>query len=57
MGTYNIDWHSHHTMDINIPPALVGVQVNMYGVSGGGTSYTGIKHYRKRMSDHLHKEI
>lgn len=54
--TYQIDWHwfsawdnGYHTVQVNIPPALVGAQVWLYGDTGGGTSYTGIKHYRHRL--------
>ena len=57
MAIYNIEWHwfdafgnGYNTIDVNIPPAWVGVQVNLHGHSGGGTSYTGIKHYRRRLS-------
>ena len=55
MATYQIEWHWFNasnggaTLDINIPPALVGVQVSFYGISGGGLHRAGIKHYRKRL--------
>lgn len=42
--------NGYHTVDVNIPPAWVGAQVSLHGHSGGGTSYTGIKQYRKRLS-------
>jgi hypothetical protein len=51
-------WHSfnawgngYHTIDVNIPPAWVSAEVSLYGQSGGGTNYTGIKGYRKRLSN------
>lgn len=56
MGTYQIDWHwftawgnGYSTVDVNIPPAWIGAQVGLHGHSGGGTSFTGIKHYRRRL--------
>jgi hypothetical protein len=64
MGIYQIDWHwrygfgnGYTTVDINIPPATVGVQVNLHGKSGGGTGYTGIKHYRRRLSSGQDQDI
>jgi hypothetical protein len=58
LAVVEIDWHSfsgsgngYATVDINIPPASVGVQTFLYGQSGGGTNYTGIKHYRQRQPD------
>ena len=56
MAVYQIDWHwftawdnGYHTVEVNIPPATVGVQAALYGQSGGGTSFAGIKHYRRRL--------
>jgi hypothetical protein len=56
MATYRIDWHffdgwgnGYHTVDVNIPPAQIVAQVNLHGHTGGGTSYVGIKSYRKRL--------
>jgi hypothetical protein len=64
MGIYQIVWHwfnagdnGYHTVDINIPPALVGVQVNMHGANLRGTGYTGIKHYRKRLASGMDQDI
>ena len=63
MATTQIDWqwftaggNGYNTIDINIPPAWVGVQVSLHGHSGGGTSYTGIKHYRRRLSSGVDEE-
>lgn len=40
----------YHTIDVNIPPANVMVTTALHGQSGGGTSYAGIKHFRRRLS-------
>jgi hypothetical protein len=40
----------YHTVDVNIDPSWVYATVCMHGFSGGGTGYTGISHYRKRLS-------
>jgi len=37
------------TIDVNIAPAWIFATVCLHGTSGGGTSYAGIKHYRKRL--------
>ena len=59
MATYQIGWFwldfagrdgGVRTLDINIPPAWVGVEVNLYGTSGVGAFLTGIKQYRRRLS-------
>ena len=42
--------NAYHTIDVNIAPAWVYATVCLHGTTGGGTSYTGIKHYRKRLS-------
>jgi hypothetical protein len=56
MAIIQTDWHwftgsgnGYTTIDINIPPAWIGAQVNLHGQYGGGTNYTGIKHYRQRL--------
>src|SRR5262245_19406923 len=38
------------TIDVNIAPAWIYATVCLHGTSGEGTSYAGIKHYRKRLS-------
>ena len=58
MATYKIEWHwftgsgnRYTTIDVNIPPAWIGAQVSLHGHGGdGGTCYTGIKQYRRRLS-------
>lgn len=69
MSTYKIDWfwfpawgEGYQTIDVNIPPALVGVQVSMHGCADVGasdwerqtltvpTAYAGIKHFRRRLN-------
>ena len=64
MAVVQIDWHwfaawgnGYQTVDINIPPSNVGVQTSLYGQSGGGTNYTGIKHYRQHQPDGSDKDI
>jgi hypothetical protein len=49
------DWHwfkgfggGYHTVQVNIAPARVTASVALYGDSGEGASYAGIKHYRQR---------
>jgi hypothetical protein len=58
MSVSEIDWHwftgfgnGYTTMQINIPPALIGAQIALYGTTGGGTQYAGIRHFRRRLSD------
>jgi hypothetical protein len=57
MAVVNIEGHwfsaggnGYNTIDVNIAPAWVYATVCLHGTSGGGTSYAGIKHYRKRLS-------
>ena len=64
MAVYQIDWHwftawdnGYHTVEVNIPPATVGVQTALYGQSGGGTSFAGIKHYRRRLGSGADQDI
>ena len=64
MAIYEINWNwftgwnnGYTTVQVNIPPALVGAQVALYGQSGGGTNYTGIKHYRKRLPSGADQDI
>ena len=54
---YGTDWHSFsawgnasHTIDVNIAPAWIAAEVCLRGTSGEGTSITGIKEYRRRLS-------
>jgi hypothetical protein len=55
--TYQIDWHwfqgwgnGYSTIDVNIPPDWIGAQISLHGNLGEGTTYAGIKHYRRRLS-------
>src|SRR5690348_7566866 len=64
MTVTSIEWHGftagnngYHTVDVNLPPAWVGAQTWLYGTSGGGTTYTGIKHYRKRQDNGEDQDI
>jgi hypothetical protein len=64
MGTYRISWHGFYgvgngysTVDINIPPATVGVQVSLYGKFGSTEGYAGIKHFRKRLSSGQDEDV
>jgi hypothetical protein len=64
MAVVEIDWHyfsgsgnGYTTVDVNIPPSRVVVETFLYGQSGGGTNYTGIKHYRQRQSDGSDRDI
>ena len=56
MAVVNIEGHwfsaggnGYNTIDVNIAPAWVYATVCLYGTSGGGTSFTGIRSYRKRL--------
>ena len=57
MGIYQTDWHwiwasgdGYHSVEVNLPPAWIAAEVSVHGDSGGGTHYTGIRKYRKRLS-------
>jgi hypothetical protein len=55
VGIYQTDchwftaWDGYHTVDVNLSPATVMVTTALHGQSGGGSSYAGIKHYRRRL--------
>lgn len=55
MAVVGIQWHwwsgynSSQTLEINIPPALVGAQVALRGVIGDGLHFAGIKGFRRRL--------
>ncbi len=64
MTVTRIEWHwftgwdnGYHTVDVNLPPAWVGAQAWLHGASGGGTSYAGIKHYRKRLDSGQDQDV
>jgi hypothetical protein len=58
------DWHTfnawgnqYYTVQVNIPPANVSAETALYGQSGGGTNYTGIIGYRRRLSNGSDQDI
>ncbi|MEU7837756.1 hypothetical protein AB0L53_50610 [Nonomuraea sp. NPDC052129] len=64
MAVTRIDWHwfsawgnGYHTVDVNLPPALVGTSVSLYGATGGGTQYAGIKHFRRRLDSGADQDV
>jgi hypothetical protein len=64
MAVNQIDWHwfsasgnGYHTIDVNIPPARVGVTVGLHGATGGGTQYTGVSHYRRRLDSGADQDV
>jgi hypothetical protein len=64
MAVTGIDWHwlwgfgnTYNTVDINIVPAVAGASVSLNGTTGGGTQYTGIKHYRRRLDSGSDQDI
>jgi len=48
--------NGYNTIDVNIAPAWVFATVCLNGTSGGGTSYVGIKHYRKRLDSGIDED-
>lgn len=48
---------SYHTIQVNVAPAPIMSSVALHGVSGGGTSYAGITHYRRRHADGRDEDI
>lgn len=64
MTVKSIDWHwftawgnGYHTIQVNIVPDTVGAQASLYGASGEGTQFAGIRHYRKRLSNGEDQDI
>jgi hypothetical protein len=54
MGVVGIQWfnawgygNGYHTVDVNVGPATLGAAIALCGHTGGGTSFAGIKSYRK----------
>jgi hypothetical protein len=43
--------NGYSTTEFDLPPATVGAAITLYGQSGGGTNYTGIKGFRRRLPD------
>jgi len=42
---------AERTVDVNLPPTQVYAQTWLYGTTGSGTQYTGIKAFRRRRPD------
>jgi len=64
MAVTRIDWHwftawgnGYNTIQVNIAPATLGAQTALYGQSGGGTNYTGIKHFRRRLNNGSDQDV
>jgi len=64
MAITSVQWNwfsgsgnGYHTVDVNIPPDTVIVQATLFGTTGGGTQYAGIKHLRKRMPDGSDQDV
>jgi hypothetical protein len=64
MAVTRIDWHwftawgnGYNTIQVNMAPATLGAQTALYGQSGGGTNYTGIKHFRRRLSNGSDQDV
>ena len=60
MSVTEIDWlwftgfdNTYQTIDVNMSPDLIGAQISLHGVAGGGLAYVGIKHYRQRLPSSL----
>lgn len=60
MAVVGIQWfiasgygNGYHTVDVNVGPATLGAAVALYGTSGGGTSFAGIKSYRKSSGENV----
>ena len=58
MSINQTDWHwfwgygnTYNTIQVNIPPANIGAEISLYGTTGGGTQYVGIRHYRRRLAN------
>jgi len=56
MGIFRTDWHwfegwgnGYHTIDVDLPPNFIGAEIQLHGKSGGGTIYSGIKSFRRRL--------
>jgi len=43
--------NGYHTIDVNVGPGNISASIALYGTSGGGTQYAGIKSYRKSSGD------
>ena len=64
MAITSVQWNwfsgwgnGYHTIDVNIAPDTVIAQSTLYGATGSGTQYTGIKHYRKRLPTGADQDI
>jgi hypothetical protein len=47
---FNAWGNAYHTIEVNLPPDWYGAQASLHGTQGGGTSYTGVVSYRKRLA-------
>ena len=43
--------NAYHTVEVNIVPHYVIAQTSLYGATGEGSQFTGIKSCRKRLSN------
>ena len=64
MSVTGMDWYTFsgagngiQTIQVNIAPASVFAQLALYGCFGSGINYTGIKHYRRRLSSGADQDI
>lgn len=64
MGITGTSWHwfygaasGYTTIDINMAPSTVGVQVNLHGKFGSTEGYAGIKHFRRRLSSGQDEDV
>jgi hypothetical protein len=58
MAIVGTDWHwfsgygnTYNTVQVNIPPAHLTAEVSLYGTTGDGTQYAGIRSHRQRRAD------
>jgi hypothetical protein len=58
MAITNMNWwwfsgagNGYTTTEFDLPPQTVGASIALYGQSGGGTNYAGIKSFRRRLPD------
>ena len=47
----------YYTVDVNIAPAQVTAQTSLYGTTGGGAQFAGIKHIRRRLPSGADQDI
>jgi hypothetical protein len=54
---FNFFGNAVNTIDVNIAPDTVIAQATLHGTTGGGTQFTGIKRYRKRLPSGADQDI